>query len=611
MSHDVRTPSRVTGGRAGKLSLGAGSFLRAQRTTLAPRDVVGTRRWVLAPRRPEPRLRWSVLRRSGRERCVRARPQCPPVRNRKALAATTTCAGAAIFGQIGAPTHRLVLPLGLFAALLPLAHRAPVACNGPGEAQLLIRRARVLDVRTGRVAPGRTVLVRDGVIACVAADRAARAAGVRARDSLDARGRLLTPAFVDAHFHSEMVLGDSVTPGGSYLTHLSAAPDSVRAYRRQLAAAFLPFGVTLVRDVGSATRDLSLLRAWMARTPDFPDLLPSGAQLVSPEPGRVPPPFQVTLADSAAAAAQVRAYYALGFRHVKLYWRLREPAFRGALAEAARLGMTATAHVDNGVVTHDRALTLGVRHFEHVHPIAASVLRPTELRAAAERAAALLGGPPGQALATPGAFFQLIPEQWRQLGPRDARVVSLVARLRGTHSTLTPTLHVFAQRVGLAPFATPPAGPFEDVRAFTPAQRARAADGYRIMAGYVALMDERGVRLATGSDTEEPGRAVLAEIALLRAAGIPMWRALRIATLYAAEAVGRGAEYGAVERGRRADLILFDADPLADGRAVYGRKIVIKDGVVWRGIDAAAASREHRAGRPRAAVLAPPNGESQ
>lgn len=449
--------------------------------------------------------------------------------------------------------------------------------------QLLVTRARVLDVRTGRVATGRTVVVDRGLIVRVLPDADARAAGLRAHDTLDARGRLLTPALVDAHFHLGMVLGDSVTAGGGYLTHLSAHPDSVRAYRRRLADAYLPHGVTLVRDVGSATGDLPLLRAWMARTPDAPDVLPSGAQLVSPEPGRTPPPFQVPVADSAAAAAQVRAYHAMGFRHVKLYWRLRAPALVGALAEARRLGMTATAHVDQGIVGHDRALALGVRRFEHVHPIALHVLRTDERAAAAGRTAALLGGPPERALSQPGAFFQYVTEQWRLLGPADRRVLALVDRLAATGSTLTPTLHVVAQRAGVAPFASPPSGPFEDVRAFTPAQRRAAAEGYRTMAGYVARMDARGVRLATGSDTEEPGRAILSEISLLHAAGIPMWRALRIATLSSAEAVGRGAEYGAVEPGRRAHLVLFDADPLVAPRALFGAKTVVKDGVVRRG----------------------------
>lgn len=319
----------------------------------------------------------------------------------------------------------------------------------------------------------------------------------------------------------------------------------------------------------------------MTRAPDFPDLLSSGAQLVSPERGRIAPPFQAVVRDSADAAAQVRVFAAAGFRNVKLYWRLQERALHGALIEANRLGMNATAHVDEGIVTFDRALALGVRHFEHVHTIALRVLRGSEQDTTAARAAALLGGgPPGTALRRPGGGVQYVHELWHVLGADEPRVLALIERLRATRSTLTPTLHILAQRVGLSTFVTPPSGPFEDVHAFTPAQRVRAASGYRIIARYVAQMDSIGVHLAVGSDTPQPGRAVLSEILSLHAAGIAAWRVLRIATLYTAEAVGRGDEYGAVEAGRRADVLLFDSDPLVDMRAVLGAKTVIKDGVV-------------------------------
>ncbi len=41
------------------------------------------------------------------------------------------------------------------------------------------------------------------------------------------------------------------------------------------------------------------------------------------------------------------------------------------------------------------------------------------------------------------------------------------------------------------------------------------------------------------------------------------------------------AEYGSIEDGKRADLILFDANPLTNPRDLLGTKTVIKDGVVW------------------------------
>ena len=65
-------------------------------------------------------------------------------------------------------------------------------------------------------------------------------------------------------------------------------------------------------------------------------------------------------------------------------------------------------------------------------------------------------------------------------------------------------------------------------------------------------------------------------------AGISMIGVIQAATLNSAESIGHGAEYGALETGKRADLILFDGDPLSDPQALLGRKVVIKDGVVWR-----------------------------
>jgi hypothetical protein len=448
--------------------------------------------------------------------------------------------------------------------------------------QLLVIHARVLDVRTGRAAPRQTVIIDKGVITHVLSDSAARASGVRSRDTLDARGRLLTPGFVDAHFHTGMVLGDSITPTGGYITRLSPSADSARAYRRRVAAEFLPYGVTLVCDLGSDTTNYRLLRDWMTRSPDAPDFLTTGAALVSPESGRVIPPFQVAVRDSAEAAATVRALAGAGFRNVKLYWRLLEPAFRGGIAEANRLGMNTTAHVDYQNVTIDRAILLGVRHFEHAFTIAMSVLDRGELEDAVESTADLLGETVATVGKHPGAGISYIGEQWRILGDDDRRVSALIERLRATGSTLTPTLHVIAKNLGLSISETVPAGLFDDTRAFTPAQRARALEGYRIHARWVAEMDARGVHLAVGSDTPRPGRGVLDEILLLHAAGIAPWRVFRIATLYSAEAVGAGQEYGAVEVGRRANLLLFDSDPLVYMRAILGAKTVVKDGAIVR-----------------------------
>jgi imidazolonepropionase-like amidohydrolase len=67
---------------------------------------------------------------------------------------------------------------------------------------------------------------------------------------------------------------------------------------------------------------------------------------------------------------------------------------------------------------------------------------------------------------------------------------------------------------------------------------------------------------------------------LLHRAGIPMADVLSIATLGGARVMEREADYGTIEPGRKAQLVIFDRSPLEDPEAVLAGKTVIKDGVV-------------------------------
>jgi imidazolonepropionase-like amidohydrolase len=115
---------------------------------------------------------------------------------------------------------------------------------------------------------------------------------------------------------------------------------------------------------------------------------------------------------------------------------------------------------------------------------------------------------------------------------------------------------------------------------WTTLQREHIVAGYRIMASYVRRMYDDGIRLNLGTDAHDPGKAALSEMLLLHDAGIPMAGVFKIATLDSAQDIGHGAEYGAIEVGRRADLILFDRNPLEDPQGLLAGKTVIKDGVI-------------------------------
>jgi len=84
----------------------------------------------------------------------------------------------------------------------------------------------------------------------------------------------------------------------------------------------------------------------------------------------------------------------------------------------------------------------------------------------------------------------------------------------------------------------------------------------------IKLYHDRGITLLTGSDLPNPwvipGVSYHQELALLAEAGIPPREILKMATHDGAEALGILSDVGTLEPGKRADLVVLSADPLAD-----------------------------------------------
>jgi hypothetical protein len=79
-------------------------------------------------------------------------------------------------------------------------------------------------------------------------------------------------------------------------------------------------------------------------------------------------------------------------------------------------------------------------------------------------------------------------------------------------------------------------------------------------------MQRAGVAILAGSDGGKPGESLHDELELLVASGLTPAQALRSATIEPAKYLGADASIGTVEEGKAADLVILDADPLADIR---------------------------------------------
>lgn len=94
-----------------------------------------------------------------------------------------------------------------------------------------------------------------------------------------------------------------------------------------------------------------------------------------------------------------------------------------------------------------------------------------------------------------------------------------------------------------------------------------------------------GILVVAGTDTSVPGVLLgvssQMELVLLVEAGLKPDEALRTATINAAKMLGREREQGTIEAGKLADLVILEADPLADIRNVRKISRVVKSGVVY------------------------------
>jgi imidazolonepropionase-like amidohydrolase len=98
-------------------------------------------------------------------------------------------------------------------------------------------------------------------------------------------------------------------------------------------------------------------------------------------------------------------------------------------------------------------------------------------------------------------------------------------------------------------------------------------------------LNKAGVKLLAGTDTPEafvfPGFSLHEELELLVRSGLSPLEALRAATYNPAEYLGALDSLGTVGRGKVADLVLLDANPLLDIRNTRRISSVIANGRVF------------------------------
>lgn len=390
----------------------------------------------------------------------------------------------------------------------------PISYTPPMAEPTLIRNVRIVDGTGGPVTAPRDILIEGGRIARIAPAGSLPIGGAR---QLDAAGRFVIPGLMDLHAHT---------------------------YRPDLLPGFLYFGVTTVRDQGSSMAPLvAYADAIAAGTLPGPRVGYGGFQFYSDWPfdeeqGRGIEPE----ADPGHIARSVALAQAFGAQHIKTRTFRRWDINARMIAEAHRRGMRATGHCS------------------HLLPLVAAGMDAKEHIGLCETRGDTY-------------LYDDLVQLFRVAGIGVVPTIAyfdLAVRLNER-----PTL--LEDDAELAPFL-PPRENFNWMLQLGAAQRQQWEQEAGRAREVTLKLSRAGVTLGTGTDIWQIPIGAHMELEQLVAAGLTPAQAIHAGTGGAARILGADESLGTIQVGKWADLVILDADPLADIRNTRRIWQVVHDG---------------------------------
>ncbi|MGH9887769.1 MAG: amidohydrolase family protein [bacterium] len=425
------------------------------------------------------------------------------------------------------------MKISLAAPVLALL-AAPCALGAQGSQpkSVTIVDVTVIDGTDAAPKPHMTVILRGGRIT----DLLAAGAAAPATDTtVDGAGRYLIPGLIDSHVHI------GTMPWAREVDQLGRA---------------LRGGVTSVFDMAGDTRATgNLARASLVgeiRAPSiyYVALMAGPAfftdrRVLAASRGYAAgtAPWMQSITNETDLVRAVATAKGTGAVAIKLYAALPGTLAASIAAEAKRQGLRTVAHATTFPGRPLELVQAGVNILAHTPYLVWEGSAPTDSFALRAR---------GDFLGVPAA---------------SPPIEKLLAGMRDKGTMLNPTVWVFDE-------AQPPDSVSKVRAPWMYAVTRRAAQlGVPIVAGTDGLFGINGDSL--------PALHRELELLVLRA-GLTPAQALTSATLNGARAIGVADQTGTIAVGKTADLLLLDADPLADIRNTRRIRVVIKNGVVVR-----------------------------
>jgi len=396
---------------------------------------------------------------------------------------------------------------------------------------VVLRGARVLTMKGTEIVDSADVVVTDNRITAVG--RTGTVSVPEGAQIVDVTGKTIVPGFVDTHYHAQWLVPE-------------IHPSQAWQYLATLA-----YGVTTTRDPQTASTDIL----------SYEDRVATGGMLgpriYSTGPGVF---IGENIRDLNHARSVLRRYSEyFDTRTLKMYMTGNRQQRQWVIMAARELHLTPTT--EGGLdyrleITHALDGYPGIEHALPVTPIFDDVVQlfRTSRTTISPTLIVSYGGPFAENYFYARENVHGDP-MLRRFTPEE--VLDARARRRGAGAGGSPGQ----------------AGWFLDEEHV-----------FQRHAQFVRDLIAGGGRAAVGSHGQLQGLGHHWELWAMGSGGLPNHDALRAATILAAEAIGMDTDLGTVEAGKLADLLVLDADPLADLRNTTRLRYVMKNGRLYEAL---------------------------
>ena len=412
------------------------------------------------------------------------------------------------------------------------------AQTGAVARRMLIYCGKLIDPKGGQIQTAMSIIVTGNNITDVQKGYVTADPGDTV---IDLKGQTVMPGLIDAHVHLE----DQGSPD-SQLKGFTQSDADIAFQSVIYAKTTLMAGFTTVRDVGGTGVNISLRNAIRRGQVIGPRVYTAG-KIISSTGGHgdpthgyrkglyAEPSFTETVADGKDACIRaVRQMYKEGADLIKITAsggvlslekdgsgpQFSEEEIRAIVQTAKDYGMAVAAHA-HGAEAMKRAIRAGVTSIEHGTLMDDEAIELFKKYGTWYVPTIIAGKSVSDSAKKPGYFPALIAAKAMAIGP--------------------------------------------------------------IIQGTFAKAYKAGVKIAFGTDAGvySHGKNWL-EFVYMTEAGMPAMEAIKCATVNAAELIGISDKVGSIEKGKLADIVAVEGDPIQDIQAMGKVGFVMKDGVIYK-----------------------------